>query len=158
SGIDTVITAVNPSGNTFMAQTTSGFILDVRADRGTQYQGVTGLSSLANGMIVNLDVAMQPGGNLLATRVEMDQAAANNGYTELPLFPAGNFPTLVVAEPQDCFPGPGSVATCEIAFFVDPGAAFQVSGQFNNLGSLPFTPNFSNSTLFLGQSVFMLSS
>lgn len=158
SGVDAVVTSVNASGNSFMAQTTSGLILNVSANSSTQYQGVPGLSSLATGMIVNLDVAMQSAGNLLATRVEMDQATANNGYTELPLFPAGNGPTLLIAQPQDCFPGPGAIATCEIAFVLDPGALFQVSGQFNNLGSLPFTPNFSNSTFFLGQSVFVLSS
>jgi uncharacterized protein DUF5666 len=156
-GLDAVIASVNASGNSFMAQTTSGFVLSVNANGNTQYQGVAGLSSLAAGMLVNLDVAIQSSG-LLATRVEMDNAAANTADTELPLLPAGPAGTVVVAEPQDCFSAPGAPVICEVAFLLEPGASLKVSGQFNNLQNLPFTPNFSSSTLFLGQSVFMLSS
>ena len=40
---------------------------------------------------------------------------------------------------------------------MDPGATFHISGQFNNLQSLPFTPDFSSPTFFLGQGVFTQS-
>src|SRR5262249_50784310 len=83
TGVDAVITSVNPSGNSFMAQTYSGFQLTMNTDGNTRYQGIAGLSSLATGMLVNLDVAMQSSGTLQATRVEMDQASANTGFTEL---------------------------------------------------------------------------
>jgi hypothetical protein len=157
TGVDAVITSVNPSGNSFMAQTFSGSQLTMNTNSDTRYQGVAGLSSLATGMLVNLDVAIQSSGTLQATRVEMDQASANTGFTELPLFVAGAGGTVIIAQPQDCFPTPGSNIFCEVAFVLGTSAPFQVSGQFNNVQNLPFTPNFNTSTFFLGQSVFMLS-
>lgn len=158
TGVDAVISSLNGPGNSLMVQTTSGFTLNVNTDANTQFQATTGLSALSAGMLVNLDVAMQSSGGLLATRVEMDQATANQAYTELPTQAAGPGATVIVAEPQDCFPPAGALDTCENLFVLDPSVSFHISGQFNNLGNLPFTPNFSSSAFFLGQSVFMFSS
>jgi hypothetical protein len=156
TGIDAVITSVNASTNTFMAQTTSGIVLNISSGGSTQYEGVAGLASLAPGMMVNFDVAIQSTGTLVATHVEVDNAAANTADTEMPLYLAGPVGTVFV-EPQTCFPAPDSPFICEVAFRLDPAAAFQISGQFNNLQNLPFSPDFSSSTFFLGQSVFTQS-
>jgi hypothetical protein len=157
TGIDAVIASVNPANNSFMAQTTSGNVFSLSSNSTTLFQDAAGLSSLTTGMLVNLDAAIEPAGTLLATRVEVNNAAANAAFTELPLTPAGAAGTAVVAEPQDCFPAPDPTPICEDLFSLDPSVSFQVSGQVNNLRSLPFTPVFSNSTFFLGQSVFTQS-
>lgn len=154
SGVDAVIVSANPSANSFMAQTTSGAVLSVNTNSSTLFVGTIGVP-LAAGMPVNLDLAMQSNG-LLATRVEIDNAAATSGFTELTMLPASPTGTVVAAV-QDCFPAPGAPIPCDNAFLVVPGISFEVSGQLNNLQNLPFTPNFSSSTFFLGQSVFMFS-
>ena len=95
TGIDAVIASVNASGNSFMAQTTSGMVLSLSSNGDTQFQGATGLPSLTPGMPVNLDAAIQSTGSLLATRVEVDNASANTAFTEVPLLIAGPAGTVV---------------------------------------------------------------
>ena len=50
----------------------AGVSLSIAANSSTQYQGVTGLAGLPAGTPVDLDVATQPDGSLLATRVQVE--------------------------------------------------------------------------------------
>ncbi|HEX7288056.1 MAG TPA: hypothetical protein VF532_17860 [Candidatus Angelobacter sp.] len=156
SGINARITSVDVSGNSFVAQTADGISLTLSANSTTVYQGLAGLSNLAQGTLVNLDSAIQPTGTLLATRVEVQNPGAVTSDLMLPLTPASPAGTTV-AQPSDCFPAPGAVPVCHGAFFTFTGTAFHVSGQFSNLQGLPFTPTFNSSSSVLGQS-FLVSS
>ena len=69
TGIDAQIVSINAAGNSFVAQTTDRISLTIDSNSSTVYQGIAGFSMLAVGMLVNLDVTIQPDGSLLATRV-----------------------------------------------------------------------------------------
>ena len=156
SGIDARISSVNASGNSFVAHTADDIFLTLASDANTQFQGVGGLSTLAAGMLVNLDGAIQSDGTLLAKRVQVPNTAAVTADMLLPdyaSFPNGNFSGL----PLHCFPDPNGIPTCEAVYWYDFNTAYHISGQFSNLQNLPFPANFDSSSLFLGQNVFVTS-
>ena len=156
TGILARIGSVNAAGNSFVANTPDGFSLTLASDASTQFQGVAGLASLTPGMLFDLDAAIQSDGSLLATRIEVSNAAAITADILLPDFPSvpdGNFG----GEPRNCFPDPIEGLACESVYFFDSSTRFHVSGQFSNLQSLPFAANFSSSTIVLGQNVLATS-
>lgn len=156
-GIDSLVTAVNVSGNGFTAQTSDGISLNVTVPNGNvDFQNINGLSSLAPGMIANLDTVIQSSGALQASRIEVIDSTATGSEMVLPTFPAspaGNF----AGQPLDCFPPPGGPAICDVVFSLNNNPVFHISGQFDNLGNLPFPFNFSSSSLVLGQNVAIAS-
>lgn len=156
TGLDAQITSVNGSGNSFTGQTTDGISFSMSSDGNTQYQGITGFSSLSNGMFVNVDATIQANGSLLATRMEVDNPTAPFAATDLTLAPASP-PGTVIVEPLECFQTPSDVPLCDQVFQLDTNINLMVSGQLNNLQNLPFTPSFSSSSLLLGQNVFTFS-
>ncbi len=119
----------------------------------TVFQGVSGASELALGIPVDMDVAIQPDGSLLATRVETIGVSTTNltlvnGHV---ISVATSAPVaLVLGAAQMGYLGatPGPFGYANLS-----NAQFQASGQFENLTSLPFTASFDSANMVAGQDV-----
>jgi hypothetical protein len=155
------ITSINSAGNSFVAKTPNGISLDVSADNRTTYQGIAGFSSLAVGMLVDMDLAIQSDASLLAIRVEVQDAGAPAVFIG-PVFRGPGGPgmqadqfEIMPLQQQGC--NPATPPVCGILFQYDTNTVFGISGQFSNLQNLPFTGSFSSSSLFLGQNVSVFS-
>ncbi|HEX4031856.1 MAG TPA: hypothetical protein VHX20_15930 [Terracidiphilus sp.] len=126
----------------------------------TLYQGVTVFSQLAVGMPVDMDVAIQPDGSLLATRV----AVYDTDTTDLSV-DVGPVLNTNGTHWQGVIP---TTHLLEIGWGVSQGyvsyvshepywnygnAVFQISGQLTNVQSLPFPASFSTSNVVAGQYV-----
>jgi hypothetical protein len=160
-GIDGEVTAVNSGGNSFMLSipnyvpALSGLPVSVQSDSNTTYQGVGSLPALTVGMFVNMDGAIRSGGSLLATRIAVEDPSAAYVFRG---------PIMEVTPPVSAFfmharemqgasiPG---YPTGESAPFNYGSAAFQISGQLTNLGSLLFVPSFNGSNMVPGQEVYI---
>lgn len=146
--------AIGPgSGQPFGAYAT-GASFTVQLSSATQYQGVAAASGLATGDFVNLDLALQPGGYYIATRVEVQDATTANTTSDVLQFSSVKF-NDVVAMP---FQYQGSLLESsdqgDLFSFVYAGSTkFQVSGRLGSVSGLPFTPTFNASTMVAGQDV-----
>ena len=122
----------------------------VTANAGTVYQGVSGISALAKGMFVDMDLAAQPDGSLLATRVAVHDPSAVDvlagPVTQVPASVQAIFTYGQQVEGSDLL---GNTMPFDLS-----QAVFGVS-QFSNLASLPFTPAFAYANLVPGQNVYI---
>jgi hypothetical protein len=151
TGVSAQITSVDAMDNSFSVRTISGISLQIREDSNTVFQGVAGLGSLAPGMLVNMDDAIQMDGSLLATRVEVNDSMATAEFAGPWLTLTGE-PGVLSIQPFNCFIATGNVA-CDSLVLVTSDTVFNVSGQLSNLQKLPFKPTFDRSAIFLGQNV-----
>jgi hypothetical protein len=106
-------------------------------------------------MPVDMDVAIQRDGSLLATRIAVyDADTTNLTASSGPLvFIDAAQPSLLGFGVED--QGPlfrGSYGPLPFDF---ESASFQISGQLTNLQSLPFRASFDASSIFAGQNVFI---
>ncbi len=134
-------------------------VWQVSFNSSTLFQGVSGASQLTAGLPVNMDLAIQPDGSFLATRVEV----ISTDITTLTLA-SGALMNVVNSPP--------------VGFFIDESqtgylpwggvgsgfgsvnfgnAQFQISGQFENLASLPFTASFNVANMVAGQNFTITS-
>lgn len=155
TGITAQVTSV--SGTSIAAQTLDGVSSAFDTAGSTVYQGVSGVGSLAAGMLINVDAAIQSDGSLLATRVEADDPTAAYVVSGPTSFGSdslsGQFNQLE-QQATPWVPTPGGLTTVGAAGFQSSGTtAFKVSGQFSNLQKLPFSPDFDAQSFFTGQSV-----
>lgn len=154
---------VSASGTTLVIQPPSGSNVTFTTNSSTIYQGVSSLTGLTAGQLVEVDFSLQTGGVLLATRVELE-----------PQPPTG--------QPQNLLSGPVTAVTTASNSFkmalmqglgaaVSPTAAgsiytvnytsstvFAAAPQFAALTGLPFTPTFTAATLKAGQAVGVTAS
>jgi hypothetical protein len=157
TGLDTVISSVQSNGSGFVEKTADGFSLDVVTNASTAFQGIDSFSSLIAGTPGNIDVAIQPDGSLVATRVEVDDItvpAEIVGPFLQPTSQPGVF-TMQDVLFEGCVPL--LTPFCGNIFEFGNTTAFNISGQFTNLGNLPFTPAFNGSILVPGQNVSIFS-
>ena len=153
--LDLRFASLSAAGNSFAATTPNGSSLNLATNATTVYQGVSGLSSIMVGTLVDLDAAVQADASQLATRVQVNDPAAVGEFVGPWTFTNGQ-PGLFVILPNDCFPAL-DIAVCESVVQATRGAAFSVSGEFSNLQNLPFVPEFGASSLVLGQNFSSLS-
>lgn len=119
----------------------------------TVFQGVTGASQLAAGLPVDMDLAIQPDGSLLATRVAVISSDTTTltllaGY---PLDVASSVPvTSIFGTAQEGYLHAGEFGPGPVNF---GNATFQISGEFTNLASLPFTADFNAANMVTGQNL-----
>jgi hypothetical protein len=123
----------------------------IMSSASTVYQGIAGDSDLAGGMPVDMDVVIQGNGSLLATRVAVEQTNfANLTVSSGPLlFVSEAWPALNVYGRE----GWGPLLTGGADPFSFGNAVFQISDQFTNLKSLPFSASFNAATMVAGQNV-----
>ena len=131
----------------------------VTANGSTVFQGVNGVGQLADGMPVDMDLAIQSDGTLLATRVSVEDTNTAN----LNIF-TGPVNQLMASQPvayvffQEQQGQLDKSSYYEGAFPVSVGTAtFQTSGELTNLQNLPFSPSFNAAHMVAGQNVSVTS-
>jgi hypothetical protein len=118
----------------------------------TVFQGITGASQLAVGMPVDMDVAIQADGSLLATRVAVYDTDTSNVT-----FSAGPLEQVAASVPLDIsllLENRGPLLEGSFNNFNFSNAVFQTSGQLANVQNLPFTASFNAANMVAGQNVF----
>jgi hypothetical protein len=151
-GVAGQVMSINANGNSFTARTPDGALLTVSSNTNTAYQGVAAFTSLSANLLVNFDAAVQSDGSLLATRVEVDDPTAPGaaiGPYVFPGSPAGTFATLNL-ETNGCA-DTGNPVFCGEVYWYSSNTVFNISQEFSNLASLPFSPTFSSNNFLLGQ-------
>jgi hypothetical protein len=159
NGLDGMIASVNAAGDSFTVTAADGPSWQVASNNATVYQGISGISGLAVGMPVDMDVAIEPDGSMLATRVAVeDTDTANLTVSIGPL--VGVF-TSVQGGVQYVDPaayghtGWGMLLSSGSPYYSTGNAVFQISGQFTNLQNLPFPATFTATNMVAGQNVFI---
>jgi hypothetical protein len=151
AGVDAKVALTDSVQHKLSVTTTGGFGVTAATNSATVYQGISGFASLAPNELVNLDMAVQSDGSLLATRIEVRDSMAT-GELNGPWTSPTAFPDNFVILADTCFL-PASALECDSAVQFSSSIPFTVSGQFTNLSSLPFSPAFNSSVIFLGQNV-----
>jgi hypothetical protein len=159
TGLDGFIASVNAAANSFTVTAADGPSWTVNSTSDTAFQGVAGFSALSVGMPVDIDIASQTNGSLQARRVEVvDANPTNLSVSTGPLESvAGSEPALLTdgREEQGFLYTPNKVSGSQ--YFSFGNAKFQISGQFTNLKSLPFTASFDSANMVAGQNVLITS-
>ncbi len=163
TALDGEVTALNAPGSMLTLSlpavpTATARTFSVAANGDTVYQGVSNFSDLAQGMFVDIDGAIQGDGSLLATRIAVEDRSAVDVLVGSVLQTAPDEPAL--PEPAALFfnrfsQGPDPIASTW--YYAISSAVFQVSGQIDNLQSLPFTADFDGSNIVPGQNVYVSS-
>lgn len=132
----------------------TGASFTVQLSSVTQYQGVAAASGLSIGDFVNVDLALQPGGYYIATRVEVQDATTTNVTTNLVQYSSAKYSALGSMSIQ--YQGLQLEATDAgnaFSFLYDGSTKFQTSARLGGITGLPFTPTFSSTTMVAGQNV-----
>jgi hypothetical protein len=153
-----LIASVATVPNGFDVTTDYGLTWSVGINSGTALQGVTDASALEVGMPVDMDVAIQADGSLVAARV----AVVDTNIANLSTF-RGPLNSVVAAVPY-LYIGPledqGQYLTTAGTLLgsMDMGfgaAVFKISGRFGNVQSLPFSATFNAANMVAGQNVYI---
>jgi hypothetical protein len=125
----------------------------VSLNSSTVLQGISGAAQLTAKVPVDMDVAIQQDGSLVATRVSI----ISTGTTTLTVA-SGPLMTVSAAEPVTYVIGaaqqgylPTAIGGFGYGNFGD--SQFQTPDQFKNLATLPFTAAFNSATMVPGQNV-----
>jgi hypothetical protein len=159
-GLEGTIASIDSTGTGFTVASLVGYFngytptWQVNADGSTVFQGTTNVSGLSTGMPIDMDVALQADGSLMATRV----AVYNTDATNLSLSNG----QLILADPVapnvDGLSAQFSGNISELYDVFGYGNAIsQVSNQFTNLQNLPFVATFNAANTVAGQNVLVTS-
>lgn len=156
TGLRGLISSVNSAGEVINVAAGDGPDWPVAYNSSTVFQGISGASQLAVGLPVDMDVAIQAHGPMLARRVAVydtnpEQLSAGSGPL---LTVAASEPVLLAfaRESQGAMlPGLAGNAL----YFSFGNAVFQTSSQLTNLQSLPFNASFNAANMVGGQNVFV---
>jgi hypothetical protein len=162
SGLDAQITALdNDAGGFQILLPTTSLVasagaapsIHVTIDSATIWQGIAGFTDLGQGTFVDLDGAVQGDGSIAATRVAVEDPSAVDVQRGPLLLIPNSEPIL------DMYPRmeQGKDERADEESFNFSGSTFQISGQFSNLESLPFTPSFTAANMVPGQNVYITS-
>jgi hypothetical protein len=154
-GLTGIISSAGSGGDSFNIRWADGPVSTINVNGNTILQGVSGISALAAGTLVDTDVSIQLDGTLLATRLEVEDGNATN-------LSAWNGPVEIVnaiipVQTTGAREESGYLFTSTYilggATFSFGDAAFQISGQLSNLKSLPFAATFTAANMVAGQNV-----
>ena len=159
-GLEGSITSIGAAGTQFTVSVPYGYwngkppIWQVGTNGSTKFQGIGGVSGLSTGMPVDMDVALQADGSLMATRVAVYYTDATNLSLSIG--------QLISAGPSQSFVDGlttqevGDLAQLDDRFGYG-NASSQISGQFTNVQNLPFAATFDAATMVAGQNVLVTS-
>jgi hypothetical protein len=167
--LDGEVTSISAATNSFSVALAGGIMLapggptengatiPVTTNANTIYQGISNLSSLTVGTFVDLDAVVQPDGSQLASRIAVEDAdSADLSVSTGPILTiAEGQPTLVAFGRQHQGYLWDSGLAGNLMQYNFGSAVFQISGQFTNLGNLPFVPAFNAANMFAGQDVYV---
>ena len=159
-GLEGAIATVDATGTQFTVSCPYGYwngnppTWQVSTNGSTVFQGIGSASGLSAGMPVDMDVALQQDGSLMATRV----AVYDTDTTSLSLSSG----QLLIANPsQSAVSALTTQSVGDVSEMNDMfgygNATFGVSNQFTNLRSLPFAATFSADNEAAGQNVLTTS-
>ena len=150
-----VVNSVDVATGTFVEGSGEFPVQTVSTNGSTQFEGVSSLSDVTQGMPIDFDLSLQADGSLLATRVEvLDSTATNLGLaTGYVGFLSNAQPTLNLITRNSQGFGSFSSPLTGIVPYSFGQAAFNVAGPPSLLLGLPFTPAFTASTMVPGQLV-----
>ncbi|HLJ85717.1 MAG TPA: DUF5666 domain-containing protein [Candidatus Angelobacter sp.] len=156
------IVTIDSGAGTFQVTLPEGLgqpapLVPIRVDSGTVFQGISGFASLSIGFFVNLDGRIQADGSVQATRIDVRDPSALNFPRGPVLFVDGNAHEILVMPRQEQGKASSNTLNFSDQEFDYSGAAFDISGQFSNIQALPFSANFSGSTIVPGQVVSVSS-
>jgi Domain of unknown function (DUF5666) len=160
SGIQGRIASLDAFGSSFNLSVPDGVTLTIHTSGSTAFQGISAFANLAAGMFVDMDAAIQSDGSLLATRIAVaDPTARDADFGPVAqMASSNNFFGIFERQRQgDDFIGNNVIGCCGQYQFAS-STTFRTSGEFTNLQSLPFLASFNNSTLALGQNIYVSSS
>jgi hypothetical protein len=158
TNLDGLVSSLGASKLTVTAA--DGPVWPIAADSSTRYQGVSGFEGVAAGAAVDMDIALQADGSLLATRI----AVEDNNDSDLTMwrgplaFVDAQTPVLetVPVETQGAlFDNASGSPTASAWQFVFGSSAFRISQQLANLKALPFSPVFESANMVPGQSTYL---
>jgi hypothetical protein len=122
----------------------AGVSIPIATNSSTQYQGLSGLAALPAGAPVDLDVATQADGSLLATRVQVENPAAWGAWVG-PLvvtYPQGASEEVVPRQWEESSNMAQSYANFPSYFALTGGTRYEMYGGAIDLVNLPFSPQF----------------
>ncbi len=143
---------------------TSAPTWQVSTNGSTVFQGITGASQLAVGIPVDMDVAIQPDGTLVAMRIAVyDATPVSVSFSigpqtfvgpSLPPYPAMD--SLAVENQGPDFAGvAGGPTVYKFSTPLQISTAFQISGQMANVNTLPFAATFNSASMVPGQNILV---
>lgn len=128
--------------------------LNVTLDEKSVLQGIDSLASLAPGMFVETDGAIQADGSIHATRVAVADPAAVD-VRRGPILSVSNQATPIVGiRPIE---GQGKDDLVDEETYDASGTQFNISGQLSNVQQLPFAATFNAANMVPGQNVYLSS-
>jgi hypothetical protein len=155
--LDGQISSINTAGNSFTVVLPQGQTFSVNVNNNTVYEGISGFSMFSQGMLVDMDAAIQADGSQLATRIYV----ADTNLTNLTVLTG---PTQAINAVEPIFTSYNnqqqgylvtSMQNDEFDYFTFGAATFSASGHYTNLLDLPFAAVFSPSTIFAGQNIYV---
>lgn len=151
---------VSYSGTTLTVQTTNGTQVAITTDSNTVYQGFASPGALTLGELLDVDVAHQTNGSLLALRVHVAPANAANELIGPVTATTGSPATSFALTARQWLGGGTTGTTAGTAYTVTVTSAttFSIGPQLGTLTGLPFTPTFTAATLIPGQNVAVQAS
>ncbi|MGD0271053.1 MAG: DUF5666 domain-containing protein [Candidatus Sulfotelmatobacter sp.] len=158
AGLNGEVTAIGTGNSLTLTLAEGPRTLSISADSSTVYQGVSGFSALTVGTFVNMDGAIQPDGSLLATRVAVEDPSAADVLIGpvmqvTPSQPVGNEPAALFVNQQS----QGKDEIGDAPPYSISNSTFQISGELNNVQSLPFVATFNGANMVAGQNVYVTS-
>ncbi len=165
SGLTAEVASVGTAGSSLTLTIAGGPFgtrtLSATSNSATVFQGLSGASALSAGMFLNVDGAIQSDGSLLATRIALEDSSVINDSSGPVLFVDNVVPVVNLYGRTELGTlindGIQSGVYFDIPEFDFSTAAFNISGQFTNLQSLPFVPSFNVSNMVAGQNVDITS-
>ena len=129
----------------------------VSVSSATVFQGVGSASGLTAGMPVDMDLAIQPDGSLLATRIAVyDTDTTNLSIAFGPpmvIYPSGAYQAVYPVMDALQVEQQGQLTSLIGLYGGLDAATYQISGQLANLQSLPFTATFNSANMVDGQDI-----
>lgn len=159
-GLEGSITSVSATGTQFTVTAPTGYwntappTWQVNTNGSTVFQGIGSASGLSTGMPVDMDVALQSDGSLMATRVAVYDTDPTNLSLSIGQMISTGYAQFAINGLTAQIVGELSNPADEFTY---GNASSQVSGQFTNLQSLPFAAIFSPATTVTGQNFLVTS-
>ncbi len=156
TGLRGLVTSVNNGGTSFSVAGADGPTWQLSTSGSTVYQGITGVSQLAVGMPVDMEVAIQQDGSLLATWVGVydtnpsSLTVASGPSIEV----AASEPVLLGLVVENEGPLLAGLEGGSL-YFSFGNSTFQTSNRLTNIQSLPFAASFNGANMVPGQNVLL---
>jgi hypothetical protein len=159
-GLVGTVASIGETGTGFTVTAPHGYfngnpaMWQVSTNGGTVFQGISSVPGLSTGMPVDMDVALQADGSLMATRVAVYDTDATNLSLSSGQVISGN-------PSQSSVDGLTAQTVGDLTVLFDTfgyvNATSQISGQFTNLQNLPFVATFNAGNTIAGQIVLVTS-